>query len=130
MTYSYRLSPDEDLIRCEITGEYDPQESIALYREICARGEWQEGWGVLIDVHDRAGTPTGEGINRLVGCLSTLRKQLAGPVAIFTGTTAQFGMMWMLEIRAELAGIKLRAFKDEGAALEWLRGEGRRGRVT
>ena len=123
MPYDSTVSDTERLIRCEITGNYDPLESITFFRELCASGRWPEGWPVLVDVRKRVGAPTPDGIARLVSCLEALRDQLNGRVAVVTGSAAQFGMVRMLETLTDNSGVPLRGFRDEGRAMEWLREE-------
>ena len=124
MPFAYRVSPDERLVHCELTGAYDITETQQLFRELCASGVCPEGWGVLVDVTRRQGAPTAQGIAALVLTLEAMSSRMSGRIAFLTGWKAQYGMARMLEIRAEMAGLPLRAFEDEGEALVWLRGGG------
>ena len=124
MPFTYRVSPDECLVRCEITGTYDIRETQQLFRELCASGKCPEGWGVLVDVSRREGTPTTPDIAALVITLEALSSRISGRIAFLTGWPAQYGMARMLEIRAEMAGLPLRAFQDGREAVKWLRSGG------
>jgi len=130
MPFTYRFSPDECLVLCELTGAYDITETQRLFRELCASGRCGEGWGVLVDVRRRVGAPTTPGIAALVMTLEALSSRLSGRIAFLTGFAAQYGMARMLEIRAEMAGIPLRAFESEAEAMAWLRSAGLPGRMT
>jgi len=121
MPYTYRLAPAECMIRCNLTGPYDIRETQQLFRDLCAGGRCPEGWGVLVDVTTREGAPTSEGIASLMMTLEALSSRLTGRIGFVTGAPAQFGMARMLEIRAEMAGLALRAFMNEPDALAWIR---------
>ena len=120
MAVTCRSSPEESLMFCDITRARDLDETTAMFEQMATDPQLGKGWGILVDARGPEGTPSVEGVEKLVETLEAVRGELTGPIAFVMGGRALFGVARMLEIRAALVGIPVRAFLHETEAREWL----------
>lgn len=123
MPIRYDVSPQEQLVRVEISGSLDAVEMMRSVRAIRAHEGLRAGFVILSDHRAISRPISPDELRSLVSILAEpdgrpMPKRMAALVA----SPASYGMMRMFDAFAGGVGLEVQPFHDEADALAWLNG--------
>ncbi len=121
MPITHTVEPENCLVKLCVSGRLTVVESLAAVDEVVADPLFEPGYGILSDHRAIEEPATPELIRAMIGHMQARAAALgAARMAVIVSHPASFGMMRMLQARAEGIGLPVRIFKDETAARRWL----------
>ena len=122
MPLHFRLDEQEQLLRFELTGEWDTAEMLAVTHEAYAAAAQHRGFDILSDNRGNASTATPEQVRKLAELMIREGGMFAGRrAAIVVESAASYGMIRMLAARAAPLGLEVCPFFSMDEALTFLR---------
>lgn len=127
MPVVFQIDAREDLARVRIEGRVTTEEVLQYRRDLLADPAFRPGMSVLVDATTADTTAiSGSALESIAENLVALSPGAApGRLAVVVESNATFGLARRYEVLTEGAPTRVRAFRDEAEAMEWIRSAGR-----
>jgi hypothetical protein len=121
MPVTYEIDPAKNLIRTKCTGDVNPEEVAAHFRNLSQDPNRPARLNVLLDLTEETSLPETQDLREVSHQLRALLGSVQfGACAIITCNQALFGMMRMFEVLAHECFAVTQVFRTVAEAEAWL----------